>query len=130
MHTFALLKIHEINGKISFYKLSINGKCEFDQFEREISKDGNLKRELINVQTLLQEVADGNLLPENKFRDLTPKGEPVKEYEIKTKHLRVYFFYESEEERIIVCGGKKTSQKKDIARFQRVKKDYLNANTI
>lgn len=130
MYNFALIKIPEIIGKLSFYKLSINGKCEFDQFENEIKKDGNLKKELNNVQTLLQEVADGKLLPATKFRDITPKGEPIREYEIKTKHLRVYFFYQSEEGRIIVCGGKKTTQKKDISRFQRVKKDYLKAEIL
>jgi len=125
MYNFALLKIPEIVGKLSFYKLSIDGKCEFDQFEKEIQKDGNLKRELLKIQTRLQEVAEGKTLPPNKFKDITPKGELVKEYEIKSDHLRVYFFFESDEGRIIICGGKKTTQSKDIAHFQKIKKTYL-----
>ena len=127
MYSFALLKITEIVGKLSFYKLSINGKCEFDQFEREIQKDGNLKKELIKIQTRLQELAEGKQLPPFKFKDITPKGELVKEYEIKSDHLRVYFFFESNEGRVIVCAGKKNTQSKDIAHFQKIKKAYLSS---
>jgi len=127
MYNFALLKIPELVGQLCFYKLSVNGKCEFDLFEKEIQKDGNLKRELLKIQTRLQEIAEGKILPPNKFKDITPKGEMVKEYEVKSDHLRVYFFFESNTDRIIICGGKKTTQSKDIAHFQKIKKAYLSA---
>jgi len=125
MYNFALQKIPEIVGKFSFYKLIVDGKCEFDRFESEIQKDGNLRRELIKLQARMQEVADGSRLPDTKFKDLTPKGETVKEYELKTDHLRLYFIEEAVEKRLIICGGKKSTQDKDIKHFQKVKKEYL-----
>jgi len=125
MYNFALQKIPEIIGKQSFYKLIVDGKCEFDQFESEIQKDGILRRELIKMQSRMQEVADGNRLPITKFKDLTPKGETVKEYELKTDHLRLYFIADTDVNRLIICGGKKTTQAKDIAHFHKVKKEYL-----
>jgi putative component of toxin-antitoxin plasmid stabilization module len=49
----------------------------------------------------------------------------VKEYEIKTRNLRVYMIHEEKSGRIIVTGGKKTSQKKDIRHFRNLKASYL-----
>ena len=32
MRIFALKKIEQVKGKINFYKLEVDGKCEFDEF--------------------------------------------------------------------------------------------------
>lgn len=125
MRIFTTQKIPEITGKIQFYKLLINKKCEFDEFWSEIEKSGNLNKELLKIQILMQEVSENKMLPNTKFRNLTPQKETIKEYEIKTKNLRVYLFHEEYTGRIIVCGGKKTTQKKDIKHFRKIKKQYF-----
>jgi putative component of toxin-antitoxin plasmid stabilization module len=127
MNIFAIEKIELITGKISFYKLFKNNDCEFDTFISEIKEEGNLEKELITIQSRMQEVSEGKLMPKNKFRDITPKKETVKEYEIKTHHLRVYLFHEEKTGRIVVCGGKKTTQQKDIKHFRSIKKEYFQS---
>ena len=125
MSNFVLEKIVEIDGRVSFYKLIKNGVCEFDEFQEEIKKDGNLSRELITVQARMLDVSNNKSLPQEKFRNITPKNDNITEYEIKTKHLRVYLFHEKHTGKIIISGGKKTSQAKDIKHFRKVKKLYF-----
>lgn len=126
MSTFVLEKIKEIEGRLSFYKLFVNGNCEFDEFYEQCKAEGNLESELNTIQARMQELADLKTLPKEKHRDITPKKETVKEYEIKTKHLRVYLFHDKENGRVLVTGGKKTEQPKDIKHFRNIKKAYFN----
>lgn len=125
MAEFKLEKIEEIEGKIAFYKLLVNESCEFDEFWEEIKEDGNLSKELAQIQSRMEDVSNLKRLPKTKFRDITPKTEKVKEYEIKTKNLRVYLIKENHTGKIIILGGKKSTQTKDIKRFRRIKKSYL-----
>lgn len=125
MYTFALNEIIEIKGKLRFFKLLVGGTCEYDEFEKEIINEGNLQTELTTIITRMHEIADLKSLPKNKFRDITPKKDNNKEYEIKTKHLRVYLFHEKNTGRIIVCGGKKGTQQTDIKHFRNIKREYL-----
>jgi putative component of toxin-antitoxin plasmid stabilization module len=126
MNKFAITLIDEIVGLLRIFKLLVNNRCEYDEFEKLIKTEGTWSSELVTIQTRLQDVADGKLLPEAKFRNITPKKELIKEYEIKTRHLRVYMFHEEKTGRVIVCGGKKLTQKKDIFHFRRIKKEYFN----
>ena len=126
MPIFALHYIAEVIGQIRIYKLIVNSYCEFDEFESEIRNEGSYVSELVTIQARLQDIANGKLLPREKFRNITPKKELQKEYEIKTRHLRVYLFHEEKTGRIIVCGGKKGTQDKDITHFRRIKKEYFN----
>lgn len=129
MHIFALNEITEIKGRLKFFKLLVNGTCEYDEFEKEIIKEGNLKQELTTIETRMHEIADLKSLPQNKFRDITPKKDNNKEYEIKTKNLRVYLFHEKNTGRVIVCGGKKGTQQADIKHFRNIKKEYFKQKT-
>jgi len=126
MHTFALQEIKEIKGRLKIFKLLIDGTCGYDEFEKEIETEGNLKSELTTIETRLHEIADLKSLPQTKFRDITPKNGTNKEYEIKTHHLRVYLFHEKNTGRIIVCGGKKGTQKADIKHLRKIKDEYFN----
>ena len=72
----------------------------------------------------MQQIANLNSLPKNKFRDITPNKELVKEYEFKKGDLRV-FAIKTEGGQIVVLGGYKNSQKADIKKFQELKKRYL-----
>jgi len=125
MNKFALKHIEEIVGQLKIFKLVVNNHCEYDEFEKQIILEASYSSELRTIQARLQDVAELRLLPKEKFRNITPKKETVKEYEIKTRHLRVYLFHEDKTGRVIVCGGKKGSQQADIKRFRRIKKEYF-----
>jgi hypothetical protein len=89
MYTFALQEIEEIKGRLKIFKLLVNGKCSYDEFEKEIENEGNLNSELATIYTRLHEIADCKSLPEKKFRDITPKKGNNKEYEL--KHITFVF---------------------------------------
>lgn len=125
MYIFALHEITEIRGKFKFFKLFVNETCEYDEFEKEIINQGNLLKELTTVIARMHEIADLKTIPKNKFRDITPKNDSTKEYEIKTKNLRVYIFHDKNTGHVIVCGGKKGTQQSDIKHFRNIKKEYL-----
>jgi len=74
----------------------------YDGFEEQIRHDGNLVKEKL-------------------------KGckDEHTEYEIKTHNLRVYLFREVKTGNIIVLGGRKNTQSKDIHHFRKLKKGYL-----
>ncbi|MFN6946282.1 MAG: hypothetical protein ACK4ND_15135 [Cytophagaceae bacterium] len=128
MAKFALTKIEELKGRIDFFYLLQNGESQFLSFCEGIKKDGNLKSELRTIQVRMQEMAEMRQpMPKTKCREITPKNDPVKEYELKTKHLRVYLIHEEYKGRIIVLIGKKTTQDKDIRKFRQIKKEYLNS---
>jgi putative component of toxin-antitoxin plasmid stabilization module len=125
MYNFALKEIEEIKGKLKIFKLLVNGTCAFDEFEQNIDNEGSLTSELRTIAARLYDIADCKSLPDTKFKDITPKNENNKEYEIKTHHLRVYLFHEKNTGRIIVCGGKKGSQQADIRHFRKIKNEYF-----
>lgn len=126
MYKLALDRIQEIDGKLKFYKLFVNNVCEFDSFWEECEKDGNYRSELLQIQSRMQQLSDLKTMSTDKHKDITPENDPVKEYEIKTRHLRVYMFHDKENGRIVVSGGKKTKQSKDISHFRNIKKEYFN----
>lgn len=127
MPDFELKEIEGIEGELKLYKLIKDGKCFFDEFWTTYEKTGNTKKELATIQTRMTLIANRANLPKDKFRQLkTPKKDSIKEYEIKTRNLRVYLFHDEENGKIIVLGGKKTMQKKDINRFRNIKKEYFN----
>lgn len=61
----------------------------------------------------------------SKLRDITPEKESIKEYEFKTKNLRVYAI-KTKDGKVIVLGGYKNRQKKDLKKFRSLKKRYLD----
>lgn len=126
MNIFALEKFGIIKGHIPFYKLKVNGICPIDEFWNEIERQGNLKKQLINAIAVMERYALGLPTSPYKFKNITNVDDPVNEYEIKTKDLRVYFF-KNREGAIVVSGGKKSTQRKDIGRFKSLTVEYLNA---
>lgn len=122
MPKFAVEKINEIDGYVLFYALRVDNRCAFDEFCTQIRQEGTYSKELNTIQTRMQEISERKTLPVTKFRPLGNK-----EYEIKTKHLRVYLFQEEQTGKIIVCAGKKTTQRKDIKHFRLLKAAYLNS---
>ena len=124
MAIFALAPMPEISGLIPFYKLIINGHCPYDEFCEQIRMDGNLARNLGPMINLMDQVANLRRLPHEKFRDITPKGERHREYEIKRNELRIYMM--KFHGHVIVMAGKKGNQKADIQRFRQIKREFLS----
>ena len=105
----------------------IDGEGQLALFEQEIKqKHDRYLTELQMILLYIEYAANGQSLGETKFRDLTPVGESVKEYEFKSKHLRVYAI-KKPNGKIIVLGGLKTTQKADFRRFRSLKAQYLNS---
>ncbi len=123
---YRLLRIEEIEGRQSVFKLECNGSCQFDEFWDKIEIEGNFASELDTIQSRLEDIANGKLLPKNKFRDITPKKIKQKEYEIKTHNLRIYLTKLDNQGKLIIFGGQKNSQQKDINKFRRIKRDFFN----
>lgn len=125
MNKFALRKISQIKGQISFCMLEIDGACQFEEFGAQIEKDGNLGKQLVTALARMNQVANLQRLPVQKFRDITPRKETVKEFEIKTSDLRIYLI--KEEGHIIILSGKKNTQSEDIKKFRAIKQRYLQS---
>lgn len=100
--------------------------CPLDEFWQQIEKEGNLAKQLNNAIAIMERYAQGLVLPENKFKRISTSKEPVNQYEVKTADLRFYLFRERTGA-IVVCGGKKSTQAKDIKRFKNLVKEYYEA---
>lgn len=125
MSKFALEKIKAIKGKQSFYDLKVNEVGQFEAFSNEIEEQ--YKSELVTLNARMDLVANLNRLPKEKFRDITPKKETVKEYEFKTKHLRLYAIHIEKTGKVIVLCGFKNTQKADIPSFRSLKSQFLKS---
>lgn len=125
MSKFAIEKIKSIKGRQSFYDLKVNGVCQFEAFSNGI--EDQYKSELVTLNARMDLVANLNRLPKTKFRDITPKKESVKEYEFKTKNLRIYVVHIEKTGKVIVLCGYKNKQKSDIPSFRSLKSQFLKS---
>lgn len=125
MNRFALEEFRIIRGNVRFYKLKVNGICPIDEFWSEIERQGNLRKQLNNAIAIMERYALGLPTSPDKFKSITESGDPVNEYEVKTKDLRIYLFRNSDGA-IVVSGGKKSTQRKDINRFKNLTKEFFN----
>jgi putative component of toxin-antitoxin plasmid stabilization module len=124
MPDFTLIRIQQAKGRLALYKLAADNECFFDKYCDELSRDGNLGKQLHRIFGLLEQVANLQRLSREQFRNITPPKELIKEFEIKTKDLRVYII--KEQGHIIVFGGRKSTQREDIRRFRSIKRQYLD----
>lgn len=122
MHNFAIQKIEAINAKQDFDKLIVDGKSLLDEFEESLEE--KYKCEMNSIYYYMEEIANCRSLPISKFRELKGGKGSIKEYEFKSKHLRVYAIKQSGGKLVVMCGYK-NSQKKDISKFRELKKEYL-----
>ncbi len=131
MSKYEIKEVPEVSGINKIYKLIINGKCEFDNFIVQITAEGTYTAELDQVQAHLEDLGNNNLIPHNKFKELhRDKGDRIKDFELRTNHLRVYLIREMQRDKLIILAGKKSSQKADLKRLRKIKKDYLINKTI
>jgi hypothetical protein len=69
MPKFALIRIEQVKGKINFFKLVIDGTCEFDKFCQELDR-AETKKALFSIYATMESVANLTRLPGTKFREL------------------------------------------------------------
>lgn len=129
MSNIAFKKIESVKGKQEFFKAYVDGECQFDEYEREIEENGAYIAELRTVYARMELVANMQILPEQKFKELKGGKGGLKEYEIKTKNLRVYLTHIEKLGKFVIRGGYKNSQKKDIAKFRSIK-DKIDPKTL
>jgi hypothetical protein len=99
-----------------------------DDFIREIEADGNLTPELGDLYAIIEDVANCKAHPKYKRLRLSDNLK-FAGYEVKSKHLRLYLFHEKGTGQILVFGGKKTNQPKDIKRFEKLIREYTQYKT-
>lgn len=125
MPTFGLQKLDAIKGKQTFYQLTLDNKGQLSCFGDELQD--RYKTELLTIYAYMNLLANLQTLPSTKFKDITPSNESVKEVEFKSKHLRVYAIHLKKVGKVVVLGGYKNQQKKDIPKFQSLKEQFLKS---
>ncbi|GAB3993535.1 hypothetical protein GCM10028807_28990 [Spirosoma daeguense] len=127
MSTFTLKKVEAVRAKQELDELVVDGIGQLEAFERLLKEtDMRFLSEFKTLLSYMEYAANGNSLPDTKFKDVTATGALVKEYEFKSKHLRVYAIKKTNG-KIIILGGFKTNQKADFKRFRSLKEQYLNS---
>jgi putative component of toxin-antitoxin plasmid stabilization module len=123
MATFATKKIEAVKGKQQFEQLVIDGIPQLDAFENSLSNP-QYQSELRTIIAYMGLVADNERVPPKKFKEITPDKEPIKEFEFKTEHLRIYAIKKPNGKIVLLCGFK-NNQEKDINRFRSLKDQFL-----
>ncbi|MDR2951511.1 MAG: hypothetical protein LBV71_20165 [Prevotella sp.] len=117
------------SGRLTYYKLFQNNRCQFDEFCNDLDKNSAEGKEIKNIYTYMDFLSiENEKLPTKKFKLI--KGVD-RLYEFKTKKLRVYV-YKQEPDVIVILGGYKTTQKEDISKIKLITKsqdfkDYIKA---
>jgi putative component of toxin-antitoxin plasmid stabilization module len=133
MHKFTLKTIEAIKGKQVFEELVIDAtskdelkiKGQLTEFARQL-EGTSYHSEYKTILAYMSFVSELKSLPQSKFKDITPEKEEIKEYEFKSKHLRIYCI-KKPNGKIVVLGGQKSNQKSDIIKFRSIKKQYLES---
>ncbi len=108
MPNFSAQRVPAINCNQEFGQLVIDGAGQLDNFENDLN-DTTYQSEFKTLLAYMEYLGNNGTLPKTKFRDVTPKGEKVKEFEFKSKHLRIYTIQKTNG-KIIILGGYKNNQ--------------------
>lgn len=111
-----------LNEEYIFYKLAIDGVCQFDEFLHEIDRNVNAKKNLTGIVAVMEHFSAKIMLPKSKFRYVHIKGRNDI-YEFKKNDIRVYVIV-GKEDITIALGGFKKNQDSDISRLERNLKNY------
>jgi hypothetical protein len=123
MPNFALKEIEGLDTKEMMYQLIIDGIPQLDKYEENLQS--SYQSQFRSLISLIEESGNFKLLPKNKFRVLD-STDGVKEFEYKTKDLRVYAI-KTDDGRIIVLAGFKNRQDKEMRKFRQIKAQYLES---
>lgn len=135
MSKFATKPIDSIKGKQQFEELVIIHNTldifrlveiegVWEQYEKSL--ETRYQSSFKHLMFLMDRVANLQSLSQSMFRDITPDGELIKEYEFKSGHLRAYAI-KIPNGKLIILGGYKNRQKDDFRKFRSLKKQYLDS---
>lgn len=110
------------NPQYKFYKLYIDGACQFDKFLEEIERNHKDKKLFNYIIQYMDGITDQNRYPHTKFNHIDDnKRSDI--FEFKKDHLRVYVI-KQKPNFFIIIGGYKSDQKKDIKILKSKIKDF------
>ncbi len=120
MANFALEKMADVNdnGTFTFYKLKIDGKCQFDDFCKQAEQDANEKSSLQAIYAYIDDFIDCEgmkMYPKAILNTIKDKNKVVA-YEFKKNTLRVYFAM-IKPNACIIMGGRKKEQVNDVKKI-------------
>lgn len=100
------------NPQYTYYKLIVNGVCQFDDFEKQIIDDPQYRKQYLNILAIMENITDQHQLTQKKFRQI--KGVNRSDvYEFKSRDLRIYVVKKKPNIYVALAGFKK-NQKADI----------------
>jgi CRISPR/Cas system-associated endoribonuclease Cas2 len=114
--------------KIEVFELCINGKSIFQEFLDEISENELLFNKAAGAIRIIENSVNGFHLPKAKFRLIEGHKLNCKIYEAKKDMIRVYMFHEEKIGRVIITGGTKSNQDKDISKVKKWIKEYQDGS--
>jgi len=122
MSNFGVKRVlEEIGYRTPIYALTKSDYCEYEDFINKTKAEVKYNGELKSIYGHLETIGSGKFPPANKCRKLEGFPGNFQPWEIRTKNLRLFFFYDHG--LIIICGGKKANQKKDINYLKKLEKD-------
>src|ERR1700750_1665994 len=125
MLRFATIKVEEIDAKELVEQLVIDGSKQLETFERSLAGTSYLSEYKVLLK-YIEYLANGNSLPQNKFRHLKGTKDGIPEHEFKSKHLRIYTI-QLPSKKIIILAGYKNTQEPDITKFRSIKAAFLES---
>lgn len=121
MSTFGVkLVLEELGIRTPLYALTRGENCDYEEFTYEIKSEGTYVKELKSIYSVLEFLGSGRTPPSGKCRKLQGYDGQIQPWEIKTKNLRLYYYYDNGV--IIICGGKKTNQHIAIKHLKQIVK--------
>ncbi|MBS1601823.1 MAG: hypothetical protein JST42_04085 [Bacteroidetes bacterium] len=128
MRIFATIRVEEIKARELVEQLVIDGVRQLESFEDSLAGSPYLSEFRVLIK-YIEYLADGNSLPESKFRHLKGAKDGIAEHEFKSKHLRIYAI-QLPSRKIIIFGGHKKNQEADISKFRSTKALFLESLKI
>lgn len=110
------------NPQYRFYKLYIDGECQFDEFLKDIEKNKSDKKLFNYIVRYMDGITDQNRYPHTKFNHIEDSHRSDI-FEFKKDCLRVYVI-KQKPNFFVVIGGYKDNQKKDIKNLKLRIKDF------
>lgn len=101
------------NPYYTFYKLRINGKCQFDEFLEKVNSVAIDKKTIYSLIALMDSFGM-HKLPKTKFRQINVSPPRTDVFEFKKNNLRIYVILQKPDV-YVVMGGYKNTQKQDVA---------------
>jgi hypothetical protein len=137
MSKFVTKPIEAISGKQEFKQLVIlpddadisktdidKTTGQWDKYENGLEK--KYQSSFNRIVSIMDGVANLQGFSDTQFKDVTPAGELVKEYEFKSGDLRA-FAIKIPNGKLVVLGGYKNQQTADFKKFRSLKKQYLDS---